>query len=212
MGDATVSIYKHDPDRSHTYRVNGLRGIVKTGFVSQQFPIAGASSASTASARGKSTASARGKKSSAKADIRHIRSLVEGESGMAIEIFFFNTSNDNESIYTSFNASPAVKALKNELYPHLTEENKSKIDLDEDVDNVSIAIFPMGTFSRHTGALNLFEKKNTLFFQHEMNNNIKVGYAAGKKSGGSKTRKLKKKLKRNLKKKLKRKTRRVNKK
>lgn len=207
MGDATVSIYKHEPDRSHTYRVNGLRGIVESGFISQQFPISGALSASKATT---SKASARSKKSSAKApaDIRHIRSLVEGESGMAIEIFFFNTSNDNEGIYTSFNASPAVKDLKNELYPHLTEENKGKIDLDEDVDNVSIAIFPMGTFSRHTGALNLFEKKNTRFFQHEMED-IKVGYAAGKKkSGGSKTRKLKKKLK----KKLKRKTRRVNKK
>ena len=207
MGDATVSIYKHEPDRSHTYHVNGLRGIVESGFISQQFPISGALSASKATT---SKASARSKKSSAKApaDIRHIRSLVEGESGMAIEIFFFNTSNDNEGIYTSFNASPAVKDLKNELYPHLTEENKGKIDLDEDVDNVSIAIFPMGTFSRHTGALNLFEKKNTRFFQHEMED-IKVGYAAGKKkSGGSKTRKLKRKLKR----KVKRKTIRVNKK
>ena len=203
MGDATVSIYKHNPDRSHTYRINGLRGIVESGFISQQFPISGAASASKASAHGKSTTSARSKKSSAKtpADIRHIRSLVEGESGMAIEIFFFNTSNDNEGIYTFFNASPAVKDLKNELYPHLTEENKGKIDLDEDVDNVSIAIFPMGTFSRHTGALNLFEKKNTRFFQHEMED-IKVGYAAGKKkSGGSKTRKLKRKVKRKTKRK-----------
>jgi hypothetical protein len=78
-----------------------------------------------------------------------------------IHIFFFNKKQDkNGKKYKIFNEKPSVKALTKELFQYLDP----KLVTDFDIDNVNIAIFPMGRFNRGGGnRIDIFKMSNSCY-------------------------------------------------